>query len=249
MITTPRRRPSAARQSLEVELGALRIGVGGTADLRRVAALDGNGRILPLRVAVHTPAVEEHGLTLRASDADRERIVDDLRLHVMAGRISADEFEHRIERAYAASTVGELVQLTADLPRSRPAPAVQAGRRATLPGSRSFAVRFESEASPQVVISEAMRTFAGDLLRVGFRVERSDATRLVFTRERRPFWTIAAAILIPVFGLLALLAADRDVSQVVVSATELDRGRTVVDIFGVAPGRVRRAMAQLEQSG
>jgi hypothetical protein len=53
---------------------------------------------------------------LRASDADRERIVEQLRQHTADGRLTMDEFEQRMAAAYAAKTYGELAQLTRDLP-------------------------------------------------------------------------------------------------------------------------------------
>jgi hypothetical protein len=54
--------------------------------------------------------------TLRASDADRERVAEALQRAVSEGRLSPDEFEERVSRAYAAKTLGELAPLTADLP-------------------------------------------------------------------------------------------------------------------------------------
>ncbi len=55
---------------------------------------------------------------MRASDADRDRVVDMLRDHAAAGRLSADELEERIEVALAARTAGELDALLTDLPGS-----------------------------------------------------------------------------------------------------------------------------------
>ena len=58
---------------------------------------------------------------LRASDAERERVVAFLREHALLGRLTDDELEERIGLAYAAVTVGDLETLIADLPRaSRP---------------------------------------------------------------------------------------------------------------------------------
>lgn len=51
-----------------------------------------------------------------ASHADRERAVDVLRAGYAEGRLEHPEFEKRVERAYAARTVGELALLVADLP-------------------------------------------------------------------------------------------------------------------------------------
>jgi DUF1707 SHOCT-like domain len=59
------------------------------------------------------------GSGTRASDAERERAADALRRHHADGRLSTDELEERTGRAYAATTLGELDQLFADLPRLR----------------------------------------------------------------------------------------------------------------------------------
>jgi DUF1707 SHOCT-like domain len=160
----------------------------------------------------------------------------------MDGRLTADEFEQRIEGAYAAKTLDELRTLTRDLPQAR---AHSRGRRRLLPGNRPFAARFETNAAASAVISEAMRTIAPDLMGARFQLEQSDASRLVFRRRQIPFYAFAAAILIPIFGLIVLFAAGRETSEVVVSANELGPGRTVVDVFGVASLRVRRAMLEL----
>jgi hypothetical protein len=183
---------------------------------------------------------------IRASDADRERTVAALRAHLLAGRLRADEFEDRIDRAYRSTTRDELATLTRDLGRS-PA-AVPARRRSVMPGNLPFAVRFTAGRPSSVVIAEAGRTLAPHLLGLHYRMEQGGSERLVFTREQRPAWAIAAAIFIPIFGLIALVNA-KEVSQIVVSATQLDEHRSVVDVFGRASLRVRRAMADLEDSG
>src|SRR4051812_32972761 len=60
---------------------------------------------------------------LRASDAERERVVTFLREHALLGRLDDDELEDRIGQAYAAVTVGDLERLISDLPRpNAPAP-------------------------------------------------------------------------------------------------------------------------------
>ena len=53
---------------------------------------------------------------MRAGDADRERLVEQLREHHAAGRLTLDEFDERMTKAYAAKTYGELRTLTRDLP-------------------------------------------------------------------------------------------------------------------------------------
>ncbi|MGD0241711.1 MAG: DUF1707 and DUF4190 domain-containing protein [Streptosporangiaceae bacterium] len=53
---------------------------------------------------------------MRAASADRERAVDVLKAGFAEGRLTQDEYNHRMGRAYAAKTYGELATLTADLP-------------------------------------------------------------------------------------------------------------------------------------
>jgi hypothetical protein len=52
---------------------------------------------------------------LRASDADRERVVTLLAEAAGDGRITLEEHAHRVQRAYAARTLGDLAGVTADL--------------------------------------------------------------------------------------------------------------------------------------
>src|SRR3954470_23703391 len=54
--------------------------------------------------------------SLRASDADRERVAELLREHYGAGRLSDEDLSERVEAAYGATTRSELAALTADLP-------------------------------------------------------------------------------------------------------------------------------------
>jgi Domain of unknown function (DUF1707) len=54
----------------------------------------------------------------RASDADRERIAAALGAHYAVGRLTHEEFTERLDRAYAAKTLGELDDLMTDLPRT-----------------------------------------------------------------------------------------------------------------------------------
>lgn len=60
---------------------------------------------------------------MRASDADRETAVSALSEHFQAGRLTTEELEERTGRALEARTLGQLDELTADLPAPRPAAA------------------------------------------------------------------------------------------------------------------------------
>ncbi|MER5797163.1 MULTISPECIES: DUF1707 SHOCT-like domain-containing protein [Streptomyces] len=53
---------------------------------------------------------------LRASDADRERVAEQLRDALAEGRLDMEEFEERLEAAFKARTYSELAPLTRDLP-------------------------------------------------------------------------------------------------------------------------------------
>ncbi|MFD9391849.1 DUF1707 domain-containing protein [Streptomyces sp. NPDC060000] len=59
---------------------------------------------------------------LRASDADRERVVEVLRDALAEGRLDMAEFEERMEETYKARTYGELTPITRDLPVAAVAP-------------------------------------------------------------------------------------------------------------------------------
>jgi hypothetical protein len=57
--------------------------------------------------------------SLRASDDERERAAERLRLGTAEGRLSVDELGQRLDAVYAARTVAELDRLLTDLPVSR----------------------------------------------------------------------------------------------------------------------------------
>ena len=59
-------------------------------------------------------------LTMRASDRDRQQVVDRLRSALEDGRLTMDEYVERMEAAYKAATYGDLVPPCADLPAATP---------------------------------------------------------------------------------------------------------------------------------
>jgi Domain of unknown function (DUF1707) len=56
------------------------------------------------------------GESLRASDAERDRVVQFLKEHTTQGRLALEELKERTGAAYAATTRLQLHQLTVDLP-------------------------------------------------------------------------------------------------------------------------------------
>jgi hypothetical protein len=70
---------------------------------------------------------------LRASDADREQLIAELNEHTVAGRLTTEDLEQRLQAAYEARTTGELDVLRRDLPvSSRQAAVSHAQRRSQL---------------------------------------------------------------------------------------------------------------------
>ena len=53
---------------------------------------------------------------MRISDVEREGALADLRDHLLAGRLTAEEFEDRIASAHVAKTQADIDAITADLP-------------------------------------------------------------------------------------------------------------------------------------
>ncbi len=53
---------------------------------------------------------------MRASDQDRDRTAALLREHHAVGRLDAEEFDERLDKVFGAKTLGDLDELTADLP-------------------------------------------------------------------------------------------------------------------------------------
>jgi hypothetical protein len=83
---------------------------------------------VPERVEPPTDPAAAEVARLRASDDERNRVVELLGEHAAVGRLTLAELEERVQRAYAATTRGELATLTTDLPavaepvvRQRPA--------------------------------------------------------------------------------------------------------------------------------
>jgi hypothetical protein len=65
-------------------------------------------------------AMNDRDGRLRASDADRDRVIARLRDHFAEGRLTRDELDERITAALSAKTLGDLHVLMADLPEPAP---------------------------------------------------------------------------------------------------------------------------------
>ena len=60
--------------------------------------------------------------SVTSADSDRAAVATVLGRHMSAGRLTMDEYDERLARAYAAKTYGELAEITADLPSTDVAP-------------------------------------------------------------------------------------------------------------------------------
>ncbi len=56
----------------------------------------------------------------RVSDAEREAVIDELRRHTAAGRLTVAEFGERMDEAHAARTASQLQAALRELPRLQP---------------------------------------------------------------------------------------------------------------------------------
>jgi Domain of unknown function (DUF1707) len=74
---------------------------------------------------------------MRASDHDRQQVVDVLRAGLEDGRLTMEEYTERMGRAYEAVTCADLAPLSADLPAAGPpAPEPRAVPRPAVTGLR-----------------------------------------------------------------------------------------------------------------
>lgn len=75
-----------------------------------------SGEMSPTGKPSGKPAGPGSSPELRASHADRDRVVDVLRIAAGDGLLTADELDERLEAALSSRTLSELAPLTADLP-------------------------------------------------------------------------------------------------------------------------------------
>ena len=138
---------------------------------------------------IHTRDVtgsgEREQTDVRASDQDRDRIIEQLRVHCAAGRITLDELERRLPQAMSAQTVLELVALVGDLPRIA-LPVEQPARpvlRVGPPGIRPFTYRFVMPSPLEQTRVIALDTIAAGLNRSGWELLDQTPGSLEFRRS------------------------------------------------------------------
>jgi hypothetical protein len=97
----------------------------------------------------------------RASDADREQVVDALKAAFVQGRLTKDEFDLRVGQVFASRTYADLDLLTADIPagsaKIRPLePAIRTPEPARNPNRKFIARATITVAGVGMVPSEAV---------------------------------------------------------------------------------------------
>ncbi len=65
---------------------------------------------------------------MRASHADREHVINTLKIAFVQGRLTKDELDQRVGQAFASTTYAELAALSADLPAGLTRPLSQPAR-------------------------------------------------------------------------------------------------------------------------
>ena len=164
-----------------------------------------------------------------------------LRHHAAVGRLTVDELAERSEQAYSAGTVSELAGLQADLPSLATRPIRRAHGLA--PGWRGFTVRWHTPVGAELTMAELIAHLAPDVQACGYDLIQRADDRLRFERRRRPGWTWAVVVLVPILGWFALL--HKEIVRITIDVAETDRGTQVV-ASGVAPLPLRRTFAELE---
>lgn len=117
---------------------------------------------------------------LRASDTDRDQVVDVLRDALMSGRLSQDEHADRLEQTLQAKTLGELEPITRDLVvpgQATPVPLAAAVPATTVSNSP---VPIEEPANPSESFDTMLAIFGGGERNGRWRVKRRTNAVAVF---------------------------------------------------------------------
>jgi hypothetical protein len=171
------------------------------------------------------PDPRVRALTMRASDADRERVAEVLRDAYVEGRLSPAEHEERLSAAYAAATFGELVPVLSDLP-------VPPG---TLPVPESRGVELVSQSGLPTL---AVRT---DMASQG----EGDAVAVFAGFERRGRWVVPPflrAICVFGGGVLDLTQAQLTSQETVITVRCIFGGLEIAVPEGMAVQNSMRAV-------
>ena len=167
-------------------------------------------------------AQELDGGHARASDRDRHRVSEELRIHCAEGRLDVGELERRLEQAMSAGTIHQLAELVYDLPAvTVPEPIDEEPTKTPIgpPGIRPFTRRIEVPAPIDRVWRTVLDTIAVGLNGAGYELISQDPTTLIFQRSIKERLTI--------------------------DLEERGKGNTTMVIYGRASRRVRKHVLRL----
>jgi hypothetical protein len=165
---------------------------------------------------------ELEGRHARASDRDRYRVAEELRIHCAEGRLDVEELERRLELAMSASTIGQLAEMVYDLPSvTVPEPMQEGATNVSVgpPGIRPFTRRIEVPAPIDRVRTTVLDTVAVGLNGSGYELIYQDPTTLTFQRSLKERLTI--------------------------DLEERREGHTTMIVYGRASRRIRKQFARL----
>src|SRR3954462_7350667 len=118
---------------------------------------------------------------LRASDIDRDQVVDVLRDALMSGRLTQDEHAERLEQTLQAKTLGGLERITRALVVRGQAPPVPTATPATAGTAASNSpVPIEEPADPTQSFDTMVAIFGGGERKGRWRVKRRTNAFAVF---------------------------------------------------------------------
>lgn len=185
---------------------------------------------------------------LRASDSDRDVVIDRLRAHHLAGRLTVEELEQRIGRAHAAITLADLDALQDDLPELVEPPARRPATASVprMPGHASFSQRSELAVPVEMAREDAIVHLAPALGHHGYRLVTSIERTLSFAGSHRPVWTYVVAVLFFPLGLVAL--AHTRAHWLTIELRPHGPAHSVMVVYGAAALPVRRMFARLDQA-
>ena len=146
--------------------------------------------------------------SLRASDTDREQLVDVLKAAFGEGRLDQDEYTSRMEQAYTAKTYGELRALVADLPGPVPAVPYQYTRYPIKPAnSMAVASMIFGLATPLFGLTAIPAVILGHKARRQMRYTGERGNGMALTGLVIGWAAIGLFVLLVTVGILAAIAS------------------------------------------
>ncbi len=129
---------------------------------------------------------------LRAGHADREQVIETLKIAFVHGRLTRDELDARAGQALTARTCADLAALTADIP---PAPAAAGTARPPAPARRRPLARAAAGSGGCLVIAFAA-------VRVAFILDPDGTGPNPYHSWARPFMLLAFLAVVAALGIL-----------------------------------------------